>query len=40
MNEREVEKLLEQPALSRDPLNIRDKAVMEVLFSTGIRNNV
>jgi len=39
MNEREVEKLLEQPALSRDPLNIRDKAVMEVLFSTGIRNN-
>jgi len=39
MNDREVEKLLEQPALSRKPLCIRDKAILEVLFSTGIRNN-
>jgi len=37
MNDREVEKLLEQPTLSRDPLNIRDKAMLEVLYSTGIR---
>jgi len=39
MNDREVEKLLEQPFLSREPFCIRDKAILEVLFSTGIRNN-
>ena len=37
MNEKEVEKILEKPTLSRDPLSIRDKAILEVLFSTGMR---
>jgi len=39
MNEKEVDKMLEQPTLSRDPLSIRNKAIMEVLYSTGIRND-
>ena len=39
MNEKEVFELLEQPHLNGDPLTIRDKAIMEVLFSTGIRSN-
>jgi integrase/recombinase XerD len=39
MNEREVFQLLEQPKLDSNPLNLRDKAIMEVLFSTGIRSN-
>ena len=39
MNEKEVIKILEQPSLSNDPLTLRDRAIMEVLFSTGIRNN-
>ncbi|HYD39444.1 MAG TPA: site-specific tyrosine recombinase XerC [Anaeromyxobacter sp.] len=32
----EVEKVLAQPDL-RDPLGVRDRAIMEVLYSTGIR---
>jgi len=32
----EVEKVLAQPNL-RDPLGVRDRAIMEVLYSTGIR---
>jgi integrase/recombinase XerD len=39
MNEKEVFSILEQPRLNNNPLNIRDKAIMEVLFSTGIRSN-
>ncbi|MFC1808104.1 tyrosine-type recombinase/integrase [Candidatus Omnitrophota bacterium] len=38
MNEREVFKLLEMPR-PNDPLSIRDKAILEVLFSTGVRVN-
>lgn len=39
MNEEEVEKLLDQPRLNHNPLILRDKAIMELLFSTGIRSN-
>lgn len=39
MNEKEVFELLEQPKLNSNPLTTRDKAIMEVLFSTGIRSN-
>jgi len=39
MNEKEVFELLEQPRLNHNPLIARDKAMMEILFSTGIRSN-
>ena len=39
MNEKEIFELLERPKLNGDPLTIRDKAIMEVLFSTGIRSS-
>lgn len=39
MNEKEVTRMLEQPVLSNDPLTVRDRAIMEVLFSTGMRSN-
>jgi len=39
MNEKEIFELLEKPKLNGDPLTVRDKAIMEVLFSTGIRSN-
>ncbi len=38
MNENEVFEIIERPGLDGDPLALRDKAVMEVLFSTGIRS--
>lgn len=38
LNQKEVFYLLNQPGLS-DSLSIRDKAILEVLFSTGMRNN-
>lgn len=38
LNEKEMFYLLEQPNSSH-PLELRDKAIMEVLFSTGMRNN-
>jgi integrase/recombinase XerD len=36
LNEAEIEKVLSIPDLS-DPLRLRDRAIMEVLYSTGIR---
>lgn len=39
MNEKEVFEILDQPSLNGNPLIIRDKAIMEVLFSTGVRSN-
>lgn len=39
MNEKEVFELLEQPRLNHNPLILRDKTIMYVLFSTGIRSN-
>jgi len=39
MNEHEVFELLEQPHLNGNPLSLRDKAIMEMLFSTAIRSN-
>jgi integrase/recombinase XerD len=39
MNEKEVVQLLEQPQLNHNPLMARDKAMLELLFSTGIRSN-
>ena len=38
MNEKEIEKLLESPDTT-DRLGIRDKAILELLYSTGIRNS-
>lgn len=38
MNYHEVEKLLSLPDLA-DPIGIRDRAMMEVFFSTGMRSN-
>lgn len=39
MNEKEVFQLLQQPQLNHDPLVTRNKAMLELLFSTGIRSN-
>lgn len=39
MNEKEVFELIDKPRLNGDPLPYRDKAILEVLFSTGIRCN-
>ncbi len=39
LNKKEMLAILEKPALSNDPLCLRDKAIMEILFSTGMRSN-
>jgi integrase/recombinase XerD len=39
MNEKEIFEILEQPKLNHNPLILRDKAIMYVLFSTGMRSN-
>lgn len=39
MNEKEVLELLERPRLNHNPLILRDKTIMYVLFSTGMRSN-
>jgi integrase/recombinase XerD len=39
LNKKEVFELLQRPQLSHDPLSCRDKAIMELLFSTGMRSN-
>lgn len=39
MNESEIIRLLDKPTSSTGYLAVRDKAVLEVLYSTGIRNN-
>jgi integrase/recombinase XerD len=39
MSEEEIKKLLEKPLLDASPLTLRDKAILEVLFSTAIRAN-
>lgn len=39
MNEREVFGLIAKPATGHDPLLLRDKAMMGLLFSTGLRSN-
>jgi len=38
MEEGEMEKVLHEPSLN-NPLTLRDKAILEVLFSVGVRNN-
>ena len=39
LNEKEVFQLINKPRLNHDPLSYRDKAILEVLFSTAIRCN-
>ena len=39
LNKKEVFELLDKPELNNDPLSCRDKAIMELLFSTGMRSN-
>lgn len=39
MNEKEAARIIDQADLSNDPLAIRDRAIMEVFYSTGIRSN-
>ncbi len=39
LNEKEVITLMEQPRLNHNPLIARDKAILELLFSTGVRSN-
>ena len=39
MNEKEVFELIARPSSYSDPLMLRDRAMMELLFSTGIRSN-
>jgi len=38
MSEKQVEKLLEQPAINT-PLGFRDRTILELLYSSGIRNS-
>jgi integrase/recombinase XerD len=39
LNEKEIVELLDRPKLNHDPLSTRDKAMLELLFSTGVRSN-
>ena len=39
MDEKEVFQLLDRPELNHNPLTARDKAILELLFSTGVRSD-
>lgn len=39
MNQREINMLLEAPLLTQERLRLRDKAILEMLYATGLRSN-